>query len=89
MENIDFFLTGISVILAAFLLAVGIRAYRKSGMRMFLFILLVFLVILLDGVILIISGFGVFTLPISNTAVLMISDVIILLLFYYGVVRGS
>jgi hypothetical protein len=58
-------------------------------MRMFLFILLVFLVILLDGVILIISGFGVFTLPISNTAVLMISDVIILLLFYYGVVRGS
>lgn len=89
MENIDFFLTGISVILAAFLLAVGIRAYRKSGMRMFLFILLVFLIILLDGVILIISGFGVFTLPVSNTAVLMISDVIILLLFYYGVVRGS
>ena len=89
MENIDFFLTGISVILAAFLLAVGIRAYRKSGMRMFLFILLVFLIILLDGVILLISGFGVFTLPVSNTAVLMISDVIILLLFYYGVVRGS
>ncbi len=89
MDNIGFYLTGLSVILAAFLLAVGIRAYRKSGMRMFFFILLVFLVILVDGVILILSGFGMLTLPISNTAILMISNVIILLLFYSGVVRGS
>ena len=89
MENIDFYLTGLTVILAAFLLVVGLKAYRKSGMRMFLFIMLVFLIFLLDGIILILVGFGVFNLPISNTAVLMISNMVILLLFYYGVVRGS
>ncbi len=89
MENIDFYLTGLSVILAVFLLGVGLKAYRKSGMRMFLFIMLVFLIIFLDGIILILVGFGIFSLPISNTAVLMISNIAILLLFYYGVVRGS
>lgn len=80
---------GVSVILAAFLLAVNIRAYRKSGMRMFLFIMIVFLIILFDGALLIFVGFGLFSLPVSNTAILMISNIAILLLFYYGVVRGS
>ena len=89
MGNIDFYLMGLSVILAAFLLAVGGRAYRKSGMRMFLYIMIVFLIILFDGVLLILVGFGLLALPISNTAVLMVSNIAVLLLFYYGVVRGS
>lgn len=89
MESIDYYLTGFSIILAAFLLAVSMRAYRKSGVKMLLFIMFVFLAILVDGVLLLFIGFGVFTLPLSNTAILMISNIVILLLFYYGVVRGS
>ena len=89
MESIDYYLTGFSIILAAFLLAVSMRAYRKSGMKMLLFVMFVFLAMLVDGALLLLVGFGLFSLPISNTAVLMISNIVILLLFYYGVVRGS
>lgn len=89
MESIDFYISGLSVVLAIFLLAVNIRAYRKSRIRMFAYLMVVFIALLFDGVAVLLVGFGLITLPVSSTALLLISNIVILVLFYYGVVRGS
>lgn len=89
MESIDFFLAGLSVILSVFLLIVNVRAYKKSSIRLFLFLMVVFLALLSDGIITLLVGFSLVNLPISTTAFLLSSDIVILVVFYYGVARGS
>lgn len=89
MQSIDFYISGISVVLAIFLLAVNIRAYRRSRIRMFAYIMVVFIVLLFDGLAVLTIGLGIFSLPISGTSLLLISNIVILVLFYIGVVRGS
>lgn len=89
MQSVDFYIAGLSIVLSIFLLIVNIRAYRKSGMRMFAFLTVVFLTLLFDGVAIMLIGFQVLALPISNSALLLSSNIVILILFYYGVVRGS
>lgn len=89
MQSIDFYVSGLSIVLAVFLLAVNIKAYRRSGMRMFAYLMVVFITLLFDGVAIMLIGFGKLTIPISNSALLLISNIVILVLFYYGVVRGS
>lgn len=89
MENIDFYISGLAVVLSIFLLAVNVRAYRRSQMRMFAFIAAVFIIFLIDGLAVLAGGFGAISLPITATTLLLISDIAILVLFYYGVVRGS
>ncbi len=89
MESIDFYISGLSVVLAIFLLAVNIRAYRRSNIRMFAYLMVVFIVLLFDGLAVLTIGLGLFSLPVTNTSLLLISNIVILILFYYGVVRGS
>lgn len=89
MASIDFYVSGLSVALALFLLAVNTRAYRRSGIRMFAYLMVVFVVLLADGLIVLATGIGLFSLPISTTSMLLISNIVILILFYIGVVRGS
>lgn len=89
MESIDFYLAGLSVVLALFLILVNIMAYRKSRVRIFAFLMVVFAAILFDGIMTLLAGFSVLVLPISTTALLLISNILVLVLFYYGVVRGS
>ncbi len=89
MESIDFYISGLSVVLAIFLLAVNIRAYRRSSIRMFAYLTVVFIVLLFDGLAVLTVGLGLFTLPLTSTSLLLISNIVILVLFYYGVVRGN
>lgn len=89
MGNIDFYISGLAVVLAIFLLAVNTRAYRRSHIRMFAFLTVVFIVLLIDGLLVLALGIGLFKLPFSDTTILLLSDIVILILFYYGVVRGS
>lgn len=89
MGNIDFYISGLAVVLAVFLLAVNTRAYRRSHIRMFAFLTVVFIVMLLDGLMVLALGIGIISLPITETTLLLLSDIVILVLFYYGVVRGS
>ncbi len=89
MENIDFYISGLAVVLSIFLLAVNMRAYRRSHIRMFAFIAAVFIIFLIDGLLVLAGGLGAVSLPITSTTILLVSDIAILVLFYYGVVRGS
>lgn len=89
MQNVEFYVSGLSIVLSIFLLAVNIRAYRRSGMRMFAYLMVVFITLLFDGVAILLIGFGILSLPLSNSALLLTSNIVILILFYYGVVRGS
>lgn len=89
MENIDFYISGLAVVLSIFLLAVNMRAYRRSHIRMFAFIAAVFIIFLIDGLAVLVGGLGVISFPITATTLLLVSDIAILVLFYYGVVRGS
>lgn len=89
MQSIDFYLAGLSIVLSLFLLAVNTRAYRRSRIRMFTFLMVVFVATLFDGIATLLVGFGMLILPISTTALLLVSNILILILFYYGVVRGS
>ncbi len=89
MENVDFYISGLAVVLSIFLLAVNMRAYRRSHIRMFAFIAAVFIIFLIDGLAVLIGGLGIVNFPITATTLLLVSDIAILVLFYYGVVRGS
>ena len=89
MENIDFYISGLAVVLSIFLLAVNMRAYRRSHIRMFAFIAAVFIIFLIDGLAVLVGGLGLISFPITATTLLLVSDIAILILFYYGVVRGS
>lgn len=89
MESIDFFLAGLTVVLSVFLFIINIRAYRKSSVHIFLILMIVFLALLVDGGVTLLVGFSLITIPISMTAFLLISNLVILSLFYYVVARGS
>lgn len=89
MESIDFFLAGLTVVLSVFLLIINIRAYRKSSIHIFLILMIVFLALLVDGGVTLLVGFSLITIPISLTAFLLISNLLILSLFYFVVARGS
>ena len=70
-------------------MAVSIRAYSRTHVRIFVFLIAVFVILLLDSLIYTISGFIYFQLPISMDDVFLLSDVAILLIFYFGAVRDS
>lgn len=89
MLAISFYLSGLSVVLSLFILAVSIRAYRRSGIRLFAYLMIVFIVILFDSILYTLSGFIFVQFPLSFDDIFLISDVVILLLFYFGAVRGS
>lgn len=89
MENIDFYISGIAVVLSIFLLAVNMRAYRRSHIRMFAFIAAVFIIFLIDGLLVLATGLGAVKVPFTPVTLLLVSDIAILILFYYGVVRGN
>ncbi|MCL5782580.1 MAG: hypothetical protein M1476_01555 [Candidatus Thermoplasmatota archaeon] len=89
MDSIDFYLSGLSIFLSLFLLIVNIRALKKSRVRVFKFLTAVFALIFLDGLISVLVGFSILNIPLTLTDMFLFSNILILIIFYYGVVRSS
>jgi len=88
---VDYFalLAGVSVVLSIFMMLVTIRAVRKGGMRIFKYLAGSFALILVTNAIVI---FDLFYPAILSSLVVpgfIIADLLILLLFYSGIVRGT
>ncbi len=83
------FLAGISLILSIFMIIVAAKAIRVGGMRIFRYLLASFVLILFSNFILILTAFSVFGTTYLDLLIFLLTDLIILLLFYSGVVRGS
>ncbi len=89
MLDISFYLSGLAVVLSIFILAVSVRAYSRTHVRIFGFLIAVFVILLADSLIYTITGFIFFQLPFTMNEMFLFSDVAILLIFYFGAVRGS
>ncbi len=89
MLDISFYLSGLAVVLSIFILVVSIRAYSRTHVRIFAFLISVFVILLADSLIYTITGFVYIQFPFSIDDLFLFSDVAILLIFYFGAVRGS
>ncbi|MEM0157272.1 MAG: hypothetical protein QXN26_04315 [Thermoplasmataceae archaeon] len=89
MLDLSYYLSGLATVLAVFILIVGVRAYRKSRIRILAYLVAVFALFLLDSTIYTISGLIYIQSPFSFADIFLLTDVAVLLLFYFGTVRGS
>ncbi|MCL4350950.1 MAG: hypothetical protein M1535_05880 [Candidatus Thermoplasmatota archaeon] len=79
---------GVSIVLSLFLAAVSVKALGK-GVRVVRYMLLFFLIILLDMLILSMQFFGINFAEPYLYYVWSLSDLFILLIFYAGIMRGN
>lgn len=88
---IDYFvlLAGISIVLSIFMMLVTLRAVRRGGMRIFRYLGASFALILLANAIVIADLFYPSILASAVVPGFIIADLLILLLFYSGIVRGT
>ncbi len=89
MLDLSYYLSGLATVLALFILIVGVRAYRRSRIRIFAYLVAVFALFLVDSTLYTISGLVYFQVPVSFADVFLLTDVAVLLIFYFGTVRGS
>ena len=88
---IDYFaaIAAVSVILSIFMIAVTTRATRRAGVRIFKYLAVSFILILVTNLLVVVNLFY----PAYFSSALMpgfiIADLLILLLFYSGIIRGS
>lgn len=81
-------ITGISVVLSIFLIAVSARTISRFKSPIFRYLLFVFILILFDSLYTIITILLLPNLRSSTVVVYIVSDLIILLLFYAVIARG-
>ncbi|MCL4451337.1 MAG: hypothetical protein M1327_01755 [Candidatus Thermoplasmatota archaeon] len=88
---IDYFaaIAAVSVILSIFMIAVTMRATRRAGVRIFKYLAASFILILVTNVFVIINLFYPAYLSSALIPGFIIADLLILLLFYSGIIRGS
>lgn len=79
-------LLGIVFILSIFLLAIAVRAWRKSHIRAMGFLAGSFVVIIIGDIFLSLAFIGYLTA--STGTILALLFLAVLLIFYYGVMRG-
>ncbi|MHB1708829.1 MAG: hypothetical protein ACYCT2_05065 [Thermoplasmataceae archaeon] len=86
--SFEIIIVGISLILSSFLLAVTIRASVKGGPRAVMYLGAAFAVILLVNLLFAFSVFGIVFLGNDILPIFLLSDLILLIIFYFGAVRG-
>ena len=89
MDNIGIFITGISIVVSIFLLAVTYKSLKRSSVKIFYYLFIVFGIILIANVYMLLQVFGIVPYFVADVTVLLFADLVILLLFYFGIVRGS
>ncbi len=85
MSNFTIYASSLSMVVSAFLLVVASRAFIRVRSRIFLSLIAVFLVILVESVISLVSLFDLVTLPFSLDDMLVFGNIIVLIVFYAGV----
>lgn len=85
MSNFTIYASSLSMVVSAFLLVVASRAFVRVRSRIFLSLIAVFLVILVESVISLVSLFDLVTLPFSLDDMLVFGNIIVLIVFYAGV----
>ncbi len=81
-------ITGVSLVLSIFLIAVVTRTISRFHSPIFRYILAVFIIILIDSLAVIISIFAFPGLRQITSLLYITSELVILLLFYAAVVKG-
>ena len=89
MDNIGIFITGISIVVSIFLLAVTYKSLKRSNVKIFYYLFIVFGIILIANAYMLLQVFGIVPYFVADVTVLLFADLVILLLFYFGIVRGS
>ncbi|MCL4438813.1 MAG: hypothetical protein M1616_05570 [Candidatus Thermoplasmatota archaeon] len=85
MSNFTIYASSLSMVVSAFLLVVASRAFIRVRSRIFVSLIAVFLVILVESVISLVSLFDLVTLPFSLDDMLVFGNIIVLIVFYAGV----
>ncbi|HLH86101.1 MAG TPA: hypothetical protein VKU79_04480 [Thermoplasmataceae archaeon] len=87
MDNAGYFLAGISAVVSILMIAVSARSYQKAKSRFFSLLLVVFVLIFFDSLYAILSGLGIFQVGLSLEDILLLSNLLILALFYFAAIR--
>lgn len=89
MNDAGIFLSGISIVVSIFLIVVTYRAIEGKKVRILYYLIAVFFLILIENLILVFQVFIPIPVNIPDTNMLLFINLVILLLFYAGIVRGS
>lgn len=81
--------SGISVVLSLFMIIVAVRASRRGGMRIFRYLAIAFIFILLPNFVFVLSELGRGGLQPLVPIAFTFCDFVILVLFYGAMVRGT
>ncbi|MEM0155916.1 MAG: hypothetical protein QW597_04875 [Thermoplasmataceae archaeon] len=80
--------SGISIVISIFLITVSLKGARKTGSPGILYVGIAFVIILLDNVIYTLSSLEILFSSQIFIPAFLVSDLIILLFFYMGAIRG-
>lgn len=86
--NIAVLISGLSIVISIFLLDVTRRVSKRRRVRILSFMSAVFVLILLSNVVFVVLTFTIFPTTGIETTFLLAVQLVILLLFYAGIVRG-
>jgi hypothetical protein len=89
MDEFYFYLSGVALFLSIILGTVGILTYRRSRIKLLLFLDIAFLIIFVDSLVAVLVGFDIVPVPYSMEDMFLASDIVILIIFYLGVIRGN
>jgi|YelNatPaOPRAMG01_1025707.scaffolds.fasta_scaffold00236_11 hypothetical protein len=88
---LDYFaaIAAVSIVLSIFMITVTFRASRRAGVRIFKYLAASFILILITNLFVVVNlfypaYFGILIIP-----AFIVTDLLILLLFYSGILRGN
>lgn len=87
-NELSILLSGVNVVVSLFLLLVSLKAVRK-GVGIIKYLSAFFGLVLLDSLYIVITNFGVNFLSEYNQILLEMTALIVMLLFYSGMIRGK
>ena len=87
-NELSILISGVNVVVSLFLLLVSLKAVRK-GVGIIKYLSAFFGLVLLDSLYIVITNFGVNFLSEYNQILLEITALIVMLLFYSGMIRGK
>ncbi|MCI2412661.1 hypothetical protein [Cuniculiplasma divulgatum] len=87
-NELSILISGVNVVVSLFLLLVSLKAVRK-GVGIIKYLSAFFGLVLLDSLYIVITNFGVNFLSEYNQILLEMTALIVMLLFYSGMIRGK
>ena len=84
MSNFTIYASSLSMVVSAFLLVIASRALIRVHSRIFGALIAVFVVILVESVLALVSLFDLVSFPFSLDEMLVFGNIIVLIVFYAG-----